>query len=392
MIATSGTRPPEPAPSRLGYRPELDGLRGIAILFVLFFHITNWFPGGAIGVDIFFVLSGFLITTLLLEERQKYGAISLRRFYIRRFLRLLPAMFTYVLAFLFLSSIVNYASRSLKIEAAIFSLTYTSNWAQAFGHPMESLPLAHLWSLAVEEQFYLLWPSALVLITRRRFSSATVRWVLIGTIAAVFLWRLLLIWQGEGAIRIYHGTDTRIDELLIGCLVGVAFASKRVDRPSPSLFKLVSVGTVIALLVFGFTADIDEADTPWFYGMFLPAIAAGIACLIHVVMTASWPRLNRALATRWLVYVGLISYALYLWHVLAIAILKYISEPTYSYLVKLGPALQPIAFVLTFVLAAASYHLVEMPFLRLKKRFQPLGATKTDTEAVGAAALVEGAR
>jgi hypothetical protein len=206
--------PPIPAVKRLGYAPALDGLRGVAIALVMLHH-ADVLPGGYIGVDVFFVLSGFLITTLLLEERAAQGRISLRGFYRRRARRILPALITLLLGYLVVVALAGGSG----IRAVALGGFFTGNAVQAFANPnplaQNGLGLAHLWSLAEEEQFYLLWPVVLILLARtRRLIPA------LATILAVALvWRGVLAAEGASFYRIYYGPDTHADGLLAGALL-----------------------------------------------------------------------------------------------------------------------------------------------------------------------------
>src|SRR4051812_8790504 len=174
------------APFKLGRRPPLDGLRAVAILAVIGFHYgPTKVGGGYLGVDVFFVLSGFLITALLVQERENKGGISLPAFYLRRARRLLPALFIMLVAVAVYGAIYPHRPESAHlwrdIAAAVF---YVANWVHGLGHSLETGLLAHTWSLSVEEQFYLLWPATLVILLARRASRRTIAIVVAIGIAA----------------------------------------------------------------------------------------------------------------------------------------------------------------------------------------------------------------
>jgi peptidoglycan/LPS O-acetylase OafA/YrhL len=177
---------------RLGYVPALDGLRGIAILLVLGYHV-GWIPGGFLGVDVFFVLSGFLITTLLLEEWGQSGAIDLRAFYVRRVRRLLPALLVLLATLGMLAAFEAADGRVGEGEAIASSITvcllYVANIWRASGHFLTG-PLTQMWTLAQEEQFYLLWPPLLLLGLRFRVRLGALAVVLAATTLGVIAWRI----------------------------------------------------------------------------------------------------------------------------------------------------------------------------------------------------------
>jgi peptidoglycan/LPS O-acetylase OafA/YrhL len=180
---------------RLGHVPALDGLRGIAIAAVCANHFFG-LPGGYFGVDLFFVLSGFLITTLLLEERDRRSSVSLRDFYIRRARRLLPALAAFLVASLICVLVVHGSRVPVTAQSFLYGGFYLTNIARAFHHPdpISGTPFAMLWSLAQEEQFYLVWP--LLLIGLLRFRSGTIAKVLLTLFAGLFIYQLSLVTQG----------------------------------------------------------------------------------------------------------------------------------------------------------------------------------------------------
>lgn len=358
MILTSPPAAAPPVVPRLGYRPALDGIRAIAILLVM--GVNEWPPvitGGYIGVDLFFVLSGFLISTLLLEEYAQQGRIRAGAFYARRALRLLPALF------LLLACCTVFALRSHNPEKAHVAWTgiqcaglYISNWAVAFG--WELGPLAHTWSLAAEEQFYLVWPWVLLFLLRRGRSNAQRIRILLGGVLVVALWRAFVFETVQNALRTYAGLDTRADALLIGSALAFALRDE----------------------------SLRDAVLTWSRRLFLPALAIFSVVAATVTWTGPWPHLGvftlvaftaavliacalqpgtlwcRALSLRPLVWLGRISYSLYLWHF-----------PIFRFnLGALGlsrAADLALKVALSLVFAMISYWLVETQFLRLKSRW-----------------------
>jgi peptidoglycan/LPS O-acetylase OafA/YrhL len=336
---------------RLGRQPALDGLRGIAILLVVLHHAAQWPSGGFLGVDLFFVLSGFLITTLLLEESAVTGRISLRRFYARRALRLLPALAVMLAGFIVVSVAVG-DNPFIVLKRAALGVSYTANIAAAWWPDSQRPPLRHLWSLAMEEQFYLVWPVALLGITR--FARTQLRLVLCLAIAGLWLETVVLVATDHVGNRIYMGPDTRAIPLLVGCLLAsvVAVAPLRIPRLTAALAILAALYLALFL----------HSDRPDALILGIPLFAVATAVLIAAGITI--PRLESALSWWPLVQLGAISYALYLWHPLTLlAVGSPAGHPA-------GIA-RPVLGVLAAIgIAAASRILVERPFLRLKRRLR----------------------
>jgi peptidoglycan/LPS O-acetylase OafA/YrhL len=338
--------------------PELDGLRGIAILAVLIHHELSSFrmKGGFLGVDLFFVLSGYLITSLLLAEFEKTRTISLRKFYIRRVLRLGPALALYLMASLAVTYHTQLISLTRQIWLIVLALLYATNWRMAFGWDPVLDPTAIIWSLSIEEQFYLVWPilffGCLALKLKRRYIIAGLGL----TILAVMLHRYLLFDQGTELTRLYYGTDTRADALLMGCLIAlvpitvVGLASRR---------WLKFVGGVAAAGLVYFMIASSFGDAFLYRGGFTGvALLAGIVTLV----AANSPPRILSVALRWspLRWLGRISYGLYLWHWLVVRNTSLYYLGYWEPWARLG---------ITLGMTVASFYLVERPFNRLKKRF-----------------------
>jgi peptidoglycan/LPS O-acetylase OafA/YrhL len=207
-----------PEPSRLSHIAALNGLRGIAILSVMFFHATLSGAGGPrpsggfLGVDIFFVLSGFLITALLLREWQQNGSIALRAFYARRALRLLPALFALMAVILLLPGVFYSSVRPWR--DALITTAYATNWVRAFGGEIGFF--GHTWSLTIEEQFYVIWPLLLLALLKLRVGRRGILFLVVVGIAVPAVLRVDL-WDGPMSVkRLYYGLDTRFDSLLLG--------------------------------------------------------------------------------------------------------------------------------------------------------------------------------
>jgi len=321
-------------------------------------------PGGFLGVDVFFVLSGFLITSLLLQEWNRAGSIDLKNFYIRRALRLIPALVTLALvlgglALIFLAR----RDASLTYEGIWLSLSYVSNWLYAFGFVSADNPLGITWSLAIEEQFYLFWPLVLVLFLK---SSLRRRWLVYGLslgIAVVVFHRAWLLHQGASINRVYYASDTRADALLIGCLAGVLISWDKLPRNRE--FEVFMKGLAAFALVFlAFMAIAANRNQLMLYqGFAYTLIAFAAAAILLVVLV--WPPGPALSVLKFypLVWVGRVSYGLYLWH-----------WPVrwYIYRQKTLPTSMArllAAVFLSFALTTLSYYLVEKRFLRWKRRF-----------------------
>jgi peptidoglycan/LPS O-acetylase OafA/YrhL len=286
---------------RLGYRPELDGLRGLAIALVVAFHAFGWPPGGTVGVDLFFVLSGFLISTLLLEEHHATRTISICNFYVRRARRLFPALAALLAPFVFLV-IVGAAVGSFQTRTAVgigAALTYTSNIVVAVDPSAVPAAMIHLWSLAAEEQFYVLWPLALVVLLR----LGGLRFLVggLGVLLAVAIFhRLELVAGGASIERLYYGPDTHADALLIGSAFGCLFVGRRLPRSLTSSARVrLAVGSGALVLVGATAVFLDRVPERLAYQVqLLPPLFALAAGTLILSAVAGPSALTVALCTR----------------------------------------------------------------------------------------------
>ena len=342
----------------LGYNPGLDGLRGTATLCVLAAHLEiNWCPGAFLYMDMFFVMSAYLITSLLLKRWTKTGSVGFGTFYLRRVLRLFPANYAMIFAFVVVAYLILYDFRGQLAQAAV-AATYISNWTRAFEIPMPEY-LGHTWSLAVEEQFYLLWPIVLTLLLK----GIGLRMRLVAVIVLLALgfasWRSWLTLHGASEARLFNGTDMRGDALLIGCALGVAMAIPGVRQSAvlQRVAKLLAAPSLVALIVGGFT--MDQHNRAMYGGISLFFTLAS-TCLITALVLPEQTISHLVFRTPPLVFFGRICYGLYIWHYPIYMILRFrlgVVEP-----VPLGI----IGVPLTFVAAILSWRFIESPFLKTK--------------------------
>jgi peptidoglycan/LPS O-acetylase OafA/YrhL len=362
--------------------PALNGLRALAVLGVMAYHLQlGWASGGYLGVDLFFVLSGFLITTLLLEEWVGTGRVNLAEFWARRAKRLLPALFVVLVAlaaYLVLNGALGAPGANGLVDLsglrgdALATLLYVGNWHSIFAHQSyfaqfsTPSPLQHTWSLAIEEQFYLIWPPVLLLILRR--SGRAWRRVGLGVAVAATLasagLMALLFHPGGDPTRVYYGTDTRLFDLMAG--VAVAFLAAARPQPGPAARRalhLAGPAAAAALAVFWVTAGTPQGlPRRWMFegGFLLCAVLAAIVVAdARLLQRGPWARL---VSIPPLHVLGTISYGVYLWH-----------WPIFVYLTaaRTGWSTAPLDVVriaATLVAATASYYLVERPIRQKKLR------------------------
>lgn len=315
------------------YRPWIDGLRALAMLLVLAEHSNLFkdYPLGKVGVGVFFAISGFLITGILMDERARSGAIDLRRFYLRRLARLAPGLLLVVaigsVAFLLLG-------QRRPVLAGIFAATYTTNYAAVwFGHHLPGF--GHAWSLAVEEHFYLVWPIALLALMKLGAGRAMAVTFVVALLDIA--WRGALVQRPGTELLLYVGTLERIDAILYGCVAAMAL---RRGWHTPGWVAALGAAALLVMLAFPYDLQYSSA----LYGIAGTALVAGLDAA----------KLGRTLlSARPLVWMGLASYSLYLWHLPVYQIIEAV----------MGTALwtKALAVALSFALAAASYRWFEVP-------------------------------
>ncbi len=367
IVAIGGNDTISPPPvRRFGHYPALDGLRGVSILAVLLFHGLI-IGGGAsfIAVNTFFVLSGFLITSILLEEWDHRHDLSLRKFYMRRALRLLPALIAMLVVFCIVGFAADPLKRALReFYEALRALFYCTNWAIIYH--IRPLALNHTWSLSVEEQFYLVWPLLLLLLLRKNSPSSLACWVALGVCLAV-LDRICCAVLGSenlsgnilpvNPLRLEYGSDTRADSLLVGCLAAVLLFFGML--PGTPRFKGALRWGALASIAGLIGFDFAPPQARWMVFIGWLAISLLAAIIILQIVHAPGGPLQWILASPPLVFLGKISYGLYVWHFPIRQAMIYHAW-RYNKLTYL---------VVSFAAALLSYYLLERPALRLKTRF-----------------------
>lgn len=345
------------------YMPGLDGLRAIAVLGIIIYHLNKqWLTGGFLGVDTFFVISGYLITSLLLKEYDDTGIIKLKSFWIRRLKRLLPAVIVLLMvvgtATLLLKS-DNIIRVKHDIIAAIF---YVSNWWYIakdvnYFEQFSFMPLKHLWSLAIEEQFYIFFPVILVtllLTIKKRYKIGFIFW----GVSIISLGLMMFIYSINGDhSRVYFGTDTRLQTLLLGVILAFLWPPFKLKKDPPKVVKYVidSIGSlsfIVLILLFFIIND----ETNWIYdgGFYLISILT-LFIIASVVHPSTW--IAKIFSNPVLVFIGKRSYSLYLWHFAVISFVHsyYVDGqiPVYVYFIDIS---------LTIIFAELSYRFIETPF------------------------------
>ena len=355
------------------YLPSIDSLRALAVLAVIIYHVdVNYLPGGFLGVDLFFVLSGYLISSLIIKEYRKTGSLNLYNFYIRRARRLLPAVYFMITVGLVVMVLFNEVLLRKSHLDAIFGYIYSSNWWYIF-HKLDYFdsfgaqsPFKHLWSLAIEEQFYMIFPLLFLLVNRKKKSkdgtyklNKNFLYVVLGLILVSLIAHILLF-DINNISRIYFGTDTRAFSLLVGVVGAILYPMERLHaKVTPqqnmiySVVSLVAIATLITVMIYT-----SEYNTWLYRGGFLLVAILGLIVIIssgkqHTLM-------SRLLSFKPAVFIGKISYSLYLWHFPVLVLTTPVSEignPNIIFVI--------LRVILTFILATASYVFVETPIRKL---------------------------
>ena len=355
------------------YLPSIDSLRALAVLAVIIYHVdVNYLPGGFLGVDLFFVLSGYLISSLIIKEYKKTGSLNLYNFYIRRARRLLPAVYFMITVVLVVMVMFNGVLLKKSHLDAIFGYIYSSNWWYIF-HKLDYFdsfgsqsPFKHLWSLAIEEQFYMIFPLLFLLVNGKKKTkdgsyklNRNFLYVILGVILVSLIVHIILF-DINNISRIYFGTDTRAFSLLVGVVGAILYPMDKLNtKITPqenlvySVVSLISIAALITIMIYT-----SEYNTWMYRGGFLLVAILGIIIIIssgkqHTVMA-------KLLSFKPVVFIGKISYSLYLWHFPVLVLTTPVSEigkPNIFFVV--------LRVILTFILAIISYALVETPIRKL---------------------------
>jgi peptidoglycan/LPS O-acetylase OafA/YrhL len=314
-------------------------------------------PGGFFGVDVFFALSGYLITRLLLNEHATLGRIDLWRFYVRRSWRLAPALCLMLLVYVAIELAWQGVGqwKTLALDA-LLALAYVTNWTRATGWHLPA-DLGHTWSLAVEEQFYLLWPLLLIGVLKLSRRPG-VQVLLVGAMALTsMLWRLYLQDQGATVDRLYNGSDVRAETLIWGALLAIWRHHKATQQRRHWLDE---VGEwLIPALMLGLWLGAQWTEA-WVYSVGISAVSGMSVLLIKGLHGGRWRMISRALTVGWIVYLGRISYGIYLWH---FPILRWLMESPMDAWSRLICTL-----ALSLSAASLSYHFMEKPLLDRRDR------------------------
>ncbi|MEP7202964.1 MAG: acyltransferase family protein [Ilumatobacteraceae bacterium] len=364
-MALSTAAPPQPSPGRDHPRAHiaaLDGLRGLAVIAVLFFHAGK-LRGGFLGVDLFFALSGFLITSLLLTEVDASGRVRLVAFWGRRFRRLLPAvLLLLVVVTVITTAIASVPERAATLSDGPWAQAYIANWHAIAGHrdywASFELPrmFGHLWSLAIEEQFYLVWPVIVGIIAwRSRNVHRTIIVFCVAASAASLAW-MIILFEPADPTRVYIGTDTRASSLLLGALFAAAPLRSAVTHLTARLGGAFNALALVVVVTIGLSwFMIDGPSSSWLFrgGLFAHSLLSAVL----VAVCAARPN---APVSRWIGWgplpvIGVLSYSLYLWH-----------WPVYALLSPhrtgmSGWELLSLRFAVSFAAAAISKVLIEDP-------------------------------
>jgi peptidoglycan/LPS O-acetylase OafA/YrhL len=368
------------------YRPHLDGLRAVAVYLVVAFHArADRFGGGFIGVDVFFVLSGYLVTQLLLRDIDQRGSIDFRRFYARRFRRLMPAAAVVLVLTILVFGVIASPAELLDAKGGLRAASlYFANWffigesKDYFAADVNGSPVLHFWSLSVEEQYYVAWPLLLggMHLLTRRMGPRQRRAVFVIVAAAAAASLVAAIWIARTDLnRAYYGTDTRAYQLLAGGLLalapGIAVRLRRASTALRQGLRFVPVGALLAIVVAGTTLLDVGAITR---GMI--ATAATAALILSLEVTPG--RVGALLSLRPVVYLGRISYGTYLWHWIVILVM--------TATLDVGPVATSAAKrTVATALASLSYQLLEMPVRQspwLDRRRLPVIAVGLATSAM----------
>ncbi|EGQ3229615.1 acetyltransferase [Staphylococcus pseudintermedius] len=345
------------------YMPGLDGVRAVAVIAIIIYHLNpQWLSGGFLGVDTFFVISGYLITSLLLTEYHNTGKIELMSFWLRRVKRLIPAVLFLVMGVIVLS--LNFMPTEIqKVRAdSIAAIFYVSNWWYImqnvdYFEQFAVQPLKHLWSLAIEEQFYLVFPIVLLSLLSfiRRLKSIRIIFLILLVISMIAM--MVLYVPNENVARVYFGTDTRIQTLLMGVLLALVWPpfqlKAKVNRQMRTLIDTAGVvGLAILFICFKF---VSETNSILYYGGFFLISTVTLLVIASSVHPSGY--FAKFLGNKVFTFIGSRSYSLYLWHYPIIVLIHHQFVQG-----QIPPLVYVVEILLMVLMAEFSYKFIEQPF------------------------------
>ncbi|HAR6544376.1 TPA: acetyltransferase [Staphylococcus pseudintermedius] len=345
------------------YMPGLDGVRAVAVIAIIIYHLNpQWLSGGFLGVDTFFVISGYLITSLLLTEYHNTGKIELMSFWLRRVKRLIPAVLFLVMGVIVLS-LIFMPTEIQKVRAdSIAAIFYVSNWWYImqnvdYFEQFAVQPLKHLWSLAIEEQFYLVFPIVLLSLLSfiRRLKSIRIIFLILLVISMIAM--MVLYVPNENVARVYFGTDTRIQTLLMGVLLALVWPpfqlKAKVNRQMRTMIDTAGVvGLAILFICFKF---ISETNSILYYGGFFLISTVTLLVIASSVHPSGY--FAKFLGNKVFTFIGSRSYSLYLWHYPIIVLIHHQFVQG-----QIPPLVYVVEILLMVLMAEFSYKFIEQPF------------------------------
>jgi len=349
-----------PLPSAARHIPSLDGIRAVSFMLVFAAHAgASTFISSDFGVTVFFFLSGFLITTLMRSEFDRNGSVNIRHFWLRRALRILPPFYLVALAAT-LIALSLYPPGTVYAPAMTAELLFYANYWGIYGINREAPGTGVVWSLAVEEQFYLLFPLLFISIQKLRVPRSKQAWLLWGLCVLILAWRCgLVMAMHSESTRIYIATDTRVDSVLFGCALAV-WNNPVLDEPTGSsgLWKFLLLPAALAALLICFLFQSTVFRETWYFSI---QGAALTLVFIAAIRFHTWP-LFRFLNWRPVVFIGTLSYSLYLVHDVLLRAVARLWPQSHAWQRAV------ISLAASVIAAWAIYVLIEKPCARLRKR------------------------
>lgn len=355
--------------SSIKYRPEIDGLRAIAVISVIIYHLNeNWLPGGFLGVDIFFVISGFLITGIIITEIQQ-NSFSFKQFYTRRIKRIYPAFITVMALVSFIASAIfiyndfNQLRKTIELATAFLSNFYLGLTQGYFDLSANENPVLHIWSLAVEEQYYLIFPLILIL-AYKKFREIKILFIITLILFFILLATSFIPANFYKEVlhqpNIYYLSNLRFPELLVGSLLAIYHNFSNKGQLSKQASNILAILSTLLLFSCLFLMNNDIAFIPG-VTLILPCIFT--ALIIHTTSQNNIVKL--CLSNKAIVFIGKISYSLYLYHWIFIALAYYITGEK-----QINNQSIAIVTVLTIIFSVLSYYLIEQPIRKSKLNFK----------------------